>query len=227
MQRINAIVGCEESQAVTIELDKLGHYATSVDIQPCSGGRPDLHIQDDIFHVIHRPQYSCGNYLGIFHPPCTYLANSGVRWLASVKPKNGFAWNEKHQIYINSERWQLMVEAAIFFRSLLHTNCMGLAIENPIMHKYAIEIIGERPTQIIQPWQFGHGETKATCLWLKGLPKLTPTNIVEGREQRIWKLPPSADRQKLRSKTFPGIAAAMASQWSQYLINQNNSKQHR
>lgn len=223
MEKLNVIVGCEESQTVTIEFDKLGHYATSVDIQPCSGGRPDLHIQDDIFHVLHRPQYSCGNFLGIFHPPCTYLANSGVRWLASVKEKPGFIWNEKHQIYINTERWKHMVEAAIFFRSLLHTNCLGLGLENPIMHKYAIEIIGERPTQIIQPWQFGHGETKATCLWLKGLPNLIPTDIVAGREQRIWKLPPSADRQKLRSKTYSGIASAMANQWSQYLLTKNKA----
>lgn len=81
------------------------------------------------------------------------------------------------------------------------------------MHKYAMEIIGIRPTQIIQPWMFGHGETKATCLWLIGLPELEPTEIVEGREQRIWKLPPSGDRAKLRSKTYPGIAKAMANQW--------------
>jgi hypothetical protein len=86
-------------------------------------------------------------------------------------------------------------------------------IENPIMHKYALEIIGEKHTQIIQPWQFGHGETKATCLWLVNLPELQPTAIVQGREQKNWKMPPSADRAKLRSKTFPGIAKAMAEQW--------------
>jgi hypothetical protein len=88
-----------------------------------------------------------------------------------------------------------------------------IAIENPIMHKYAVEIIGKRQDQLIQPWQFGHGETKATCLWLKNLPKLVPTNIVEGREQRLHKLPPSKDRWKLRSVTYKGIAEAMAAQW--------------
>ena len=222
--KLNVLVGCEESQAVTLEFDRLGHFAHSCDIQDCSGGRPDLHIKDDIFHVLHKPPYSFGLDLFIAHPPCTFLANSGVRWLASVKEKPGFDWDKKHGIYINRERWEQMEDAAIFFRGLLHTNCDAVAIENPIMHKYALEIIGVKHTQIIQPWQFGHGETKATCLWLKGLPELKPTNIVDGREQRIWKLPPSADRQKIRSKTYPGIARGMAEQWSEYLINKSQQR---
>ena len=102
---------------------------------------------------------------------------------------------------------------AVFFWRLLHTDIPKVAVENPIPHKYAVEIIGRKYDQLIQPWQFGHGETKATCLWLKGLPKLKPTNIVSGREQRIWKMAPSKDRQKLRSVTFRGIADAMAEQW--------------
>jgi hypothetical protein len=205
---MKVLIGCEESQVVTKAFDELGHYANSCDIQDCSGDRPYLHIKGDIFHVLHSPSYATGMDLFIGHPPCTYLANSGVRWLYN---KDGS---------INKERWENMEEAALFFRSLLYTNADHVAIENPIIHKHALKIIGVKPTQIIQPWQFGHGETKATCLWLKNLPLLKPTNIVEGREQRIWKMPPSADRQKLRSKTYEGIAKAMAEQWSEYIINE-------
>ena len=106
-----------------------------------------------------------------------------------------------------------MQDGAEFFKKIMEAPCAKIAIENPIMHKYAVEIVGRRQDQVIQPWQFGHGETKATCLWLKGLPKLIPTNIVEGREQRLHKLPPSAERAKLRSLTYQGIANAMAEQW--------------
>jgi hypothetical protein len=197
------LVGCEESQAVCIAFDRLGHISNSCDIQECSGGRPDLHIRDDIFHVLCSPLYSLGFDLFIAHPPCTYLANSGVRWLYN---KNGSK---------NIDRWKKMEEAALFFKALIHTNCDKICIENPIMHKHALKIIGVKQSQIIHPWQFGHGETKATCLWLKGLPNLIPTNIVYGREQRIWRMPPSKNRAKERSKTYPGIARAMATQWSE------------
>lgn len=118
---------------------------------------------------------------------------------------------------IAGKRWK---RRHCFFKSLLHTNCEKIAIENPIMHKHALAIIGVKPTQIIQPWQFGHGETKATCLWLKGLPLLKPTNIVEGREQRIWKMAPSENRWKDRSRTYPGIAKAMAEQWGGLMSEQ-------
>jgi hypothetical protein len=107
-----------------------------------------------------------------------------------------------------------MEEAALFFKRMLDLPCDRICVENPIMHKYAVEIIGRRQDQVVQPWMFGHGETKATCFWLKGLPKLFPTDIVSGREQRLHKLPPSKDRWKLRSKTYTGIAKAMAEQWS-------------
>jgi len=200
------LVGCEESQAVTIEFDKLGHNARSCDIQAASGERPDLHIKGDIFHVLMSSPYSFGIDLFIGHPPCTYLANSGVRWLYN---KDGSK---------NKDRWEKMEDAALFFRSLLHVNSEMVCLENPIMHKHALKIIGVKQTQIIQPWQFGHGETKATCLWLKGLPNLMPTDIVEGREQKMWKLPPTPDRQKLRSKTYPGIAKAFATQWGGLLL---------
>ena len=106
-----------------------------------------------------------------------------------------------------------MRDGALFFRTLLEAPIDKICIENPIMHKYAKEIIGRNFTQSIQPWQFGHGETKRTCLWMKNLPQLKPTNIVSGREQRLHRLPPSKDRWKLRSITYQGIADAMAEQW--------------
>jgi len=208
------LVGCEESQTITKAFDKLGHIANSCDIQDCSGDRPDLHIKDSIFHVLHKPPYSFGLDLFIGNPPCTFIANSGVRWLISTKDKDGFKWDGKLGLFVNKYRWEQMEDGALFFRSLLHTNCDKICLENPIIHKYALKIIGVKQSQIIQPWQFGHGETKATCLWLKGLPKLTPSNIVDGREQKIWKMPPSPERAKLRSKTFTGIAEAMATQWN-------------
>lgn len=203
---MRGIIGCEESQEVTKAFRELGHDFYSCDLLDCSGGHPEWHIKGDIFHVMHGSMYGTCFDFGGFHPPCTYLANSGVRWLYN---KDGSR---------NKDRWEKMERAAIFFRSLLNSNCDALYIENPIMHKYALDIIGVKPTQIIQPWQFGHGETKATCLWLKNLPKLVPTNIVEGREGRIWKMPPGPERSKMRSKTYPGIAKAMAHQWGEYLI---------
>lgn len=213
MGSLTVLVGCEESQAVAIEFDKLGHYVNSCDLQDCSGGRPDLHIKDSIFHVLHKPPYSFGLDLFIAHPYCTFSANSSIRWLISKKEKEGYTWDGKIGRFVNKIRWEKMEEGALFFRSLWHTNCEKICLENPVIHKYALRIIGVRHSQIIQPWQFGHGEIKTTYLWLKGLPKLKPTNIVSGREQKCWKMPPSDDRAKLRSKTYPGIAAAMAMQW--------------
>jgi site-specific DNA-cytosine methylase len=133
--------------------------------------------------------------LMIAHPPCTHLAVSGAKWF--------------------KEKAREQAEALDFVRLLLGANIPHIALENPV------SIISSRirkPDQVIQPWQFGHGETKATCLWLKNLPKLQPTNIVEGREGRIWKLPPSPDRWKLRSTTFEGIASAMAEQWGELSV---------
>ena len=182
------LVACEESQAVTIELRKLGHTAFSCDLMPCSGGHPEWHYQCDAVAALDFCKWD----LVIAFPPCTDLAVSGARWFAE-KIANGSQ--------------QRSIELFMAF-----ANYPGkIAIENPIgimSNKF------KKPDQIIQPWQFGHGETKATCLWLKGLPKLQPTEIVEGREQRVWKMPPSADRGKLRSKTYSGIAKAMAEQWT-------------
>ena len=186
---MKVLIACEESQEVCKAFRRLGHEAYSCDTQECSGGHPEWHIQDDVINQLNRVWD-----LIIAHPPCTRLCNSGVMWL-----------NKRNL-------WDELNIACEFFNIFKWTNCDKVCIENPIPHKYAVEKIGKY-SQIIQPWMFGHGESKATCLWLKGLPKLKPTKIVEGREQRLHRLPPSKDRAKLRSKTYPGIAQAMAEQW--------------
>lgn len=201
---LNVLLGCEESQEVCKEFRKLGHNAYSNDIIDCSGGYPEYHLKMDVFEAINYMDWD----LAIFFTPCTFSCNSGVRWLA----KNG-------QI-IDYERYYQMAKYAIMLRDTHNSKILHVANENPVPHKYAVDIIGRKYDQIIQPWQFGHGETKATCLWLKNLPPLIPTDIVEGREARIHKMPPGPERSKERSKTYPGIAKAMAVQWSEYVINQ-------
>jgi len=182
---MRVIVGCEFSQIVTKAFRDKGHEAYSCDLLPTEGN-PEWHFQEDILEVLKRERFD----LGIFHPPCTHLAVSGARWFKDKIDKQQ--------------------EALAFIRSLLFTNIPKICLENPIG---IISTRIRKPDQIIQPWMFGHGEQKATCLWLKNLPKLLPTRIVEGREQRIWRLPPSSDRWKKRSITFQGIAEAMAIQW--------------
>jgi hypothetical protein len=185
------LIACEESQEVCIKFRELGHEAFSCDVLDCSGSHPEWHIKDDVLKVIDS-SWS----LMIAFPPCTHLAVSGARYFAQ-KIKDG---RQKQGID--------------FFMSMINAPIEMIAVENPIG---IMSTIYRKPNQIIQPWQFGHGETKATCLWLKNLPELTPTKIVEGREQRIWKMAPSKERSKLRSKTYPGIADAMASQWSKLI----------
>lgn len=180
------LIACEESQEVCKAFRAKGHEAYSCDVLPCSGGHPEWHIQDDVLKHLDD-----GWDMMIAFPPCTDLAVSGARWFKE-KQADG--------------RQQRSIEFFMSFTKL----SIPFVIENPVG---IMSTIYRKPDQIIQPWQFGHGETKATCLWLQQLPKLTPTNIVEGREQRIWKLPPTEDRAKLRSKTFPGIAKAMAERW--------------
>ncbi len=180
------LVACEESQAVCIEFRKLGHEAFSCDILPCSGGHSEWHIQGDVLEQLDK-----GWDLMVGFPPCTHIAVSGARWFPE-KQKDG--------------RQQQAID---FFHKLWNSPIEKICLENPIG---IMSTVLRKPDQIIQPWQFGHGETKATCLWLKNLPKLKPTNIVKGREQRIWKMPPGPERSKLRSKTYPGIAKAMAEQ---------------
>ena len=192
---MKVLVACEFSGIVRDAFKARGHDAWSCDLLPTE--KPGQHIQGDVLEILDD-----GWDLMIAHPPCTYLCNSGVRWLYDKIGKR------------NVERWQKMRSAARFFRKLLTTKRIKKkVIENPIMHKYAVRIIGRRQDQIIQPWQFGHGETKATCLHLEKLPKLKPTNIVSGREARIHKMSPSEERGKLRSTTLSGIANAMAEQW--------------
>lgn len=183
------LVACEESQAVTIELRKLGIEAYSCDILPCSGGHPEWHIEGNVLPLL-KDNWD----MVIAFPPCTDLAVSGARWFPEKRA------NGSQQKSID------------FFLQFTKLKCKW-GIENPIG---VMSSLYRKPDQIIQPWMFGHGETKATCLWLNGLPSLVPTEIVEGREQRIWKLPPSENRAKLRSKTYQGIASAMAEQWKLY-----------
>ncbi len=184
------LVACEESQVVTKAFRERGHEAYSCHILPCSGGHPEWHLQQDVREVI------VGTWdLIIAHPPCTYLSNSGVCWL-----------------HKNPRRYEDMMNSVRFFNIFLGLRCPRVCVENPIQHGYAREFI-RKYDQIIQPWQFGHGETKATCLWLVNLPELKPTKIVSGREGRLYKLPPSPDRQRIRSRTYQGIANAMAEQW--------------
>ena len=200
---MRVLVACEYSATVADAFRLRGHEAYSCDILPTDGD-PQWHYQGDATEVLSK-----GWDLLIGHPPCTYLTNSGVRHLhdhtvnRTGKPAKGLR---------GSARWVAMFEGAEFFNSLWQAHVDKICIENPIPHKYSRALIGKYD-QIVQPWQFGHGETKATCLWLKNLPKLEPTDIVEGREHRLHLLPPGPERAKLRSKTFSGIANAMAEQW--------------
>ena len=195
---MKVLIACEYSGTVREEFIKLGHNAISCDLLPSDKTGP--HYQGDIFDII-NDVYD----LMIAHPPCTYLTNSGVTWL-----------------HKDIKRWPMLFEGAEFFKKLLNANIPKIAIENPIMHKYAKERIGGvKQSQVIQPWMFGHMEQKATCLWLKNLPLLQPTNNVKAEmmnlpnneRQRLHYLPPSKDRWKLRSTTYQGIADAMAISW--------------
>lgn len=182
---MRVLVGCEFSGVVRDEFRRRGHDAWSCDLLPCERGG-EFHIRGDIQLALNDGDWD----MGIFHPPCTHLAVSGARW------------------FKNKQREQ--AQALEFVQYLLDAPIPKLALENPI------SIISSRirkPDQIIQPWQFGHGEVKATCLWLKNLPKLIPTNIVEGRVARVHRAAPGPDRWKERSRTLEGIAAAMAEQW--------------
>lgn len=194
---MRVLVACEFSGIVRDAFAARGHDSWSCDLLPTE--RVGNHIQGNVWGdgILYRDWD-----LLIFHLECTRLCNSGVRWLV----KDGIK-------QIHTERWKRMVSDATAFRAMLDLPIQRIAGENPIMHGYARGIVGIAPTQIIQPWQFGHGETKATCLWLKNLPKLIPTNIVEGRIPRVHHASPGPDRWKERSRTLPGIAQAMANQW--------------
>ncbi len=181
--RVKVLIACEYSGRVRDAFLLAGHEAMSCDLLPTESAGP--HYQGDVREII-----GDGWDLMIAHPPCTHLAVSGSRW---------FKDKAKEQ-----------ADALLFVCELMDAPIPKIAIENPIS---VISSRIRKPDQIIQPWQFGHGETKATCFWLKGLPKLTPTNIVEGREARVHRMPPGPDRWKDRSRTYTGVADAMAAQW--------------
>lgn len=200
---MNVLIACEESQRVCIAFRAKGHNTFYCDIMECSGGHPEWHIQGDVLPLLNgfcefqtmggKMHRIAGRWdMIIAFPPCTDLAVSGAKYFKE-KQADG--------------RQQRSID---FFMRFANADCPKVAIENPVG---IMSTHWRKPDQIIQPWQFGHGETKATCLWLKGLPPLYPTEIVGGREQRVWRMPPGADRAKLRSRTYPGIAKAMADQW--------------
>jgi len=207
VNKLLVLVACEESQVVTKEFRKLGHFAFSCDILPASGGQPEWHFQDDALNYINM---GCWDLIIAF-PPCTHLAVSGARWF-DQKRKDG-----RQQKAIN------------FFMQFANADCEYIAIENPVS---IMSTKWRKPDQCIQPYEFGHMEQKKTCLWLKNLPPLEPTNNVydemmklpKNERERIHYLPPSPDRGVLRSKTFQGIAKAMAEQWSAYINAERDRK---
>jgi len=181
---MRVLVGCEFSGTVRNEFRDRGHDAWSCDLEDAEDGSP-FHFKRDVREIV-----GDGWDLAIFHPPCTHLAVSGSRWF--------------------KDKRELQEEALAFVKTLMEAPIPMIAIENPIS---VISSRIRKPDQIVQPWMFGHGETKATCLWLKGLPNLSPTDIVPGRENRIHRMPPSKNRSRERSRTYLGIAKAMADQW--------------
>ncbi len=186
------LIACEESQRVCIAFRKKGHEAYSCDILPCSGGHTEWHIQDDVLKHLND-----GWDMMIAHPPCTHLSVTGQRWFTEGK-----------------KDYQLQRDAIDFVEKLWKAPIDKIMIENPRSVLSTRSSLG-KSTQTIQPWQFGEGENKTTCLWLKNLPKLIPTKIIQREERKntVWLMPPSKNRALLRSKTFQGIADAMAEQW--------------
>lgn len=215
---MKVLVACEESQRVCTEFRKLGHEAYSCDIEPCSGGHPEWHIQDDVLPLLNgncdfkTVNGDMHNLIGkwdliIAHPPCTYLSNAGARFLY---PKG----------VLNEYRLKLGLEAKVFFMKIYNADCEKIAIENPIPSKvYGLP----KYTQTIQPYEFGHPYQKKTCLWLKGLKPLQPTDVLPKEKRQSTKIAGNwfnkggKERQKNRAKTFPGIAKAMAEQWGKEL----------
>lgn len=191
---MKALVAGEFSGAVRDALRARGYDAWSCDLLATERGL--YHIQAPVESIL-----GWGWDFMVAHPPCTRLTNSGVRWL--------------HERNL----WAELDESAAFFRLLLDAPIPHIGVENPIPHRYALERIGRKYDQVIQPWQFGHGEIKATCFWLKGLPPLVPTQVVEGRTPRVHRASPGPDRWKERSRTLPGIAAAIADQWGGHVAN--------
>ena len=202
MTPLRVLVACEYSGVVRRAFLARGCDAWSCDLLPSEDGS-NRHIRGDARDLLHDGW----DLLMVAHPPCTRLCNSGVRWLHTPPPGKTAGQMELE-----------LREGAALFSAFWNAPIPRVAVENPVMHGHAKRLIENyaEPAQSIQPWQFGHGETKRTCLWLRGLPPLRPTNVVEGREQRVHRMPPSPTRWKERSRFFPGIAAAMAEQWTEH-----------
>jgi hypothetical protein len=202
MTPLRVLVACEYSGVVRRAFLARGCDAWSCDLLPSEDGS-NRHIRGDARDLLHDGW----DLLMVAHPPCTRLCNSGVRWLHTPPPGKTAGQMERE-----------LREGAALFSAFWNAPIPRVAVENPVMHGHAKRLIKNyaEPAQSVQPWQFGHGETKRTCLWLRGLPPLRPTNVVEGREQRVHRMPPSPTRWKERSRFYPGIAAAMAEQWTEH-----------
>lgn len=216
---LRILIACEESQATTKEFRRLGHEAFSCDILPCSGGHPEWHLQCDVLEILND-----GWDLMVAHPPCTYLASSGVQWLSHPEDKHlPFEDRRPNPKYPN--RKQNMLDSIEFVKTLYNAPIERIAIENPVG---LLSTRWRKPDQIVQPYMFGDEATKTTCLWLKNLPLLVPTKLVGKGEKTVYKSGKShpkwyadilsvaktkEERQTLRGKTFPGMAAAFADQW--------------
>ena len=220
---MRVLIACEESQVTTKAFRNLGIEAYSCDILPCSGGHPEWHIKDDVFKIINQ-----GWDLMIAHPPCTYLSGSGVQWLSNPDDKHlPFDERRPHPKYLS--RREDMLQSVEFVKKLYNSTIKYIAIENPVG---LLSSRWKKPDQIVQPYMFGDQATKTTCLWLKNLPLLSPTKIVDKGERTVFASGKShpkwyaealknaktkEERQTLRSKTFEGMANAFANQWSKIL----------
>lgn len=245
MKKFNILIACEESQRVCTEFRKLGFNAYSCDILPCSGGHPEWHFKQDVLQVIKnkggiletgKEYFIEGEWdLMVAHPPCTFLAVSGAKWFYHPDDKDlPIDQRRPHPNFPN--RAKDREEAAKFFMKLAKANIKHIAIENPVG---IMNTRFRKPNQIVQPWQFGDSASKKTCLWLKNLPPLEPTNIVDpgeyiefgsGRRLAKWysdgltKTKTPEERRIWRSKTFPGFAKAIAEQWGAYLISEDKKE---
>lgn len=208
---MSVLVACEESGRVTEAFRRRGIEAMSVDLEPREPTNPGPHYQGDVRDVLRDPAafLSTPIDLVVAHPPCTYLCRAGQRWLnAPDDDRPGKLKGEPRRL--------ATLEAVEFFRLFLDLDVPRIAIENPRPGSHVAGAIG-KPDQVVQPWQYGHGEVKATGLWLRNLPPLIPTDVVEGRSAVVHRMPPGPMRQKLRSRTYVGIAEAMAEQWGALL----------
>ena len=196
---MRVLIACEFSGTVRRAFTARGHDAWSCDLLPAED-ESNRHIVGDARDLLN----DAWDLLMVAHPPCTRLCNSGVRWLTKAPPGRTLA-----------DMWAELSEGAALFSAFWNAPIERVAIENPVMHKHAKALIEgyAPPAQSVQPWQYGHGEVKRTCLWLRGLPVLTPTDVVKGREARVHRMPPGPNRGKERSRFFSGIADAMADQW--------------